>query len=234
MKVPESLRKRAALIAALLLAATLIGCKPVTLKTLELQPGKMHQAQTGSGGSFGFCLSQGDPPQSSFSPGKGQVVVGFDNFLKPGSGPFPCNDVRATVFRGDVPFDVSMFDSIVTADLLFDAQGSVTRSGGEATGTSPPTSHATTLGLATSPLTGQQLFDNDVTMPAGPSFNMGVSSQVRQWIEGRTNLGFVLAGPTGLVDSSNFPKNNDAKVTWYGNFRLRIAYDPAQNPKAPQ
>ena len=45
---------------------------------------------------------------------------------------------------------------------------------------------------------------------------------------------FVLAGPTGLVDLNNLPENNEGKLSWYGNFKLRIVYNPALNPRAPQ
>ncbi len=237
MKVNTTLRKYLTLASLILLALTLTGCDkctPVTLKTIDLQPGRIVQASPGVRGSSGWCLSAGNPPQSSFSPGPRQIIVGFDNFFEAGSDPFPCDDIRAVVFRGAVPFDISQFDSIVTAELLFDAQNSVTRSNGETIGTTPATSHATTLGIATPPLTGKLLFENDVTLAGGSSFNIGVSGQVRDWIGGKPNLGFVLAGPTGLVDSSNPPENNDAKVTWYGNFRLHIVYNPAQNPRAPQ
>lgn len=230
-------RKNVTLALLFLLALTLSGCDrctPVTLKTIELQPGRIAQGTPGVRGSSGWCLSSGNPPASSFSPGPRQIIVGFDNFFEAGSDPFPCDDIRAVVFRGAVPFDVTQFDSVVTVELLFDAQSSIVRNSGGTAGTIPGVSHATTLGVATPPLTGQLLFDNDASLPGGSSFNIGVSGQVRDWIGGKPNLGFVLAGPTGLVNPSNPPENNDAKVTWYGNFRLRVVYNPALNPRAPQ
>jgi hypothetical protein len=67
------------------------------------------------------------------------------------------------------------------------------------------------------------------------SIDVGVSGQVRDWIsKAHPNFGFVIWGPTGPVDPSNPPENNDAKVSWYGNIRLRVIYNPAQNPRAPQ
>jgi hypothetical protein len=219
----------------LLFTISLAGCKPVHLKTLDLTPSKLNTGETGSGGSEGWCFSQGNPPFSSFSAGPDQVLVGFDNFFKAGADPFPCNDLRATVFRGQVEFDVSKFDSIVSADLLFDTVGSVKRESGETTSTSPPTSFATTLGMATSPVSDKFFFDNEVSLNAGPSFDIGVSNQVRDWLDkSHGNNGFVLAGPTGLVDDNNLPENNKAEVSFYGNFKLRIVYNPDQNPKAPQ
>ena len=238
MKTQVISRKSVTFAMLMLLMITLSGCdkcSPVILKTLELQPGRIANGAPGVRGSSGWCLSAGNPPPTSFSPGPRQVMVGFDNFFEAGSDPFPCDDIRAQVFRGAVPFDVSQFDSVVSAELLFDTQGSIIRSGGETTSTSPPTSHATTLGVATPPLTANLFFDNDASLAGGPNINIGVSSQVRDWVDkSKPNLGFVLAGPTGLVDSSNPPENNDAKVSWYGNFRLRIVYNPALNPRAPQ
>lgn len=211
------------------------GCTPNTVKTIELTPVELATGSSGTAGSLGWCLSAGNVPMSPFSPGAGQVMVGFDNFFRAGSGPFPCDDLRAVVFRGVVRFDLSQFDSVGNSTLLFDAQNSIQRSGGETIGTSPATSHATTLGVATQANTGQQPFANDVGLPATHAINIGVASQVQDWVQNtRPNLGFVVAGPTGLVNTSNPPKDNDAKISWYGNFRLRVTYNPAQNPRAPQ
>jgi len=224
-----------ALAAAVLLVVTFSGCdKPVNLKTLELDPTDIQNQGPGSKGSKGVCLSEANPPLSSFSAGPGQAMVGFDNFFNPGTQPFPCDDFRAQVFRAAVVFDVKKFDSITSADLLFDTQNSIVRSNGETTGSSPPKSFATLLGMVTSQSDGIQ-FDGEVPLPAGPSFSLGVSSQVRDWVDNsHSNLGFSLTGPTGLVDHNNIPENNDAKISWYGNFRLRIVYNPKQNPNAPQ
>ncbi len=209
-------------------------CDSVSLKTIEPDPTDIQNQAPGSKGSQGVCFSEADPPLSSFTAGPGQALVGFDNFYKHGTQPFPCDDFRAQVFRAAVLFDVKKFDSITSADLLFDTQNSIVRSNGETTGSSPPKSFANLLGMVTSQSDGIQ-FDNDVPLPAGPSFAIGVSSQVRDWVDNsHTNLGFSLTGPTGLVDHNNIPENNDAKVSWYGNFRLRIVYNPKQNPDAPQ
>ncbi len=212
------------------------GCPPVTLKTLDLSASSAATGTSGVQGSIGWCISAGNPPGTSFSPGAGRVMVGFDDFFKAGSPPFPCNDVRAVVFRAGVMFDVSQFDSIVSADLLFDTVASVSRSNGETTGQNPAQSFATTLGEGTGKFTTKMPDDNEVSLtPASGSIDVGVSSQVRDWItKAHPNFGFVLWGPTGPVDPNNPPEDNDAKVSWYTNFKLRVVYNPAQNPRAPQ
>jgi len=231
-------KTNAILIGLILFALFMSGCdkcSPVALKTMDLKPTATFTGSSGTSGSEGWCFSQGNPPPSSFSAGPGQVMVGFDNFFKPGADPFPCNDLRDTVFRGNVAFDVSQFDSVASADLLFDTQNSIERSNGETTASSPPKSFATVFGTATSTSTGKLPFDNEASLPGGQSIDVGVSSQVRSWVDkSHPNHGFVIAGPTDLVDSSNPPENNQAKVSWYGNFKLRIVYNPAQNPHAPQ
>jgi hypothetical protein len=131
-------------------------------------------------------------------------------------------------------FDVDQFDSIVSADLIFDTDKSIERSNGETVGSSPPKSFATEFGMATS-LDGAISFDREIPMPSGPSYSMGVSSQVRDWVDkSHVNHGFSITGPTGPVDDNHIPENNDAKISWYGNFKLRIVYNPKQNPNAPQ
>lgn len=215
-------------------ALLLAGCDGVSLKTLELQPSDVVARSSGSKGSKGVCLVEADPPFSTFSAGPGQGLAGFDNFYKHGSDPLPCDDFRAQVFGSAVVFDLKDFDDIVSADLLFDTQSSVVRSNDETLGSSPPRSWATELGMATSHEHSIE-FDNAVPLPFGPSFVIGVSDQVRKWIDkSHTNLGFSINGPTGPVDPNHIPENNDAKLSWYGNFRLRIVYNPKQNPNAPQ
>lgn len=211
------------------------GCPPVTLKSTDLSPTNRPTGSSGTAGSVGYCLSAGNIPPSTFSAGSGQVMVGFDNYFEAGSDPFPCDDIRAIVFRGGLRFDLSQFDSIVSAELFFQTDSSVSRTGGATIGTIPGISHATTLGVATQAFSSKMLFDNDAPLAAGPNINVAVTGQVKDWVSNsRPNFGFVLAGPTGLVNSSNPPKNNDAKVSWYSSFRLRITYNPVQNPKAPQ
>lgn len=211
-----------------------LGCPPVTLKTIDLTP-SFATGTSGISGSVGFCLSAGHPPPSSFSVGSAQVMVGFDDFFKAGAPPFPCDDVRAAVFRAGVIFDVSSFDSIVSANLLFDTQASVTRTGGIFLPEAPAISHATTIGVGTQAFTSKMPDTNEASLPGGPSVNVGLSQQVRDWITKTVpNFGFVISGPRGPVDPQNPPKDNNAQVSWYTNLRLRVVYNPAQNPRAPQ
>lgn len=223
----------------LLLLVLCAACTPLprtTIKTLELRPVNVATGKSGVIGSQGWCLSAGNPPPSAFSAGPGQALVGFDNFFQPGSGPFPCDDIRAQIFRGGVLFDVSQFDVIANATLTFTTDASTSRTGGgAAVAQSPAMSHATTLGIATQAFTSHMLFNADAQLPAGPVTQMNVTSQVHEWItNSRPNFGFVIAGPTDAVDHNNPPKNNNALVSLYSTFRLRIAYNPVQNPRAPQ
>jgi hypothetical protein len=212
------------------------GCPPpVTLKTLDLKPISQPTGTSGKAGSMGYCLSAGNAPPSSFSAGPGQVMVGFDNFFRAGAEPFPCDDIRATVFRGGVRFDLSVFDNPTTATLSFDTARSITRVNGQALGTVPGQSLATTLGVATQAFTSTMPETNEAALPAGSTISVTVTGQVGDWVKnGVPNFGFVIGGPTGLVNASNPPKNNDAKISWYQNFNLRVVYNPKLNPRAPQ
>jgi hypothetical protein len=241
MKLDRNLRTRVITRSLIALAALVSicgcdGCPPVTIKTIDLSPSSAATGVSGVAGSIGYCLSPGNPPPTSFSPGPGQVMVGFDDYFKHGTDPFPCNDVRAVVFRVGVIFDLSQFDSVASADLLFDTVASVSRSNGETVGQNPAESFATTLGLGTGPFTSAMPDNNEVSLtPTSGSVDIGVSSQVRDWVNKVSpNFGFVLWGPKGPVDPSNPPEDNDAQVSWYANLKLRVVYNPAQNPRAPQ
>jgi hypothetical protein len=206
----------------------------VRLKTLTLRPASFATGTSGFQGSQGWCLSAGHPPPTTFAPGPGQVMVGFDDFFRRGSGPFPCHDIRAQNFRAGVLFDLSQFDSIVVATLTFDTATSVSRSVG-GTSTSPVRSVATTLGVGTQAFSSAMPDDNQASLPPGPQVTIAVAGQVRDWVDKtRPNFGFVVFGPRDSVDSGNPPRDNDAQLSWYQNFRLEVAYNPALNPRAPQ
>jgi len=161
-------------------------------------------------------------------------MVGYDDWFKAGANPFPCDDLRATNFRGGISFDLSQFDTVATAELLLDAQRSVERSNGEIASAVPPRSFATTLGVGTQPFSSFMPDTNQASLPSSASLVVTVSGQVSDWVtKVAPNFGFVLGGPRGSF-GSNPPKDNDAKVTWYGNVRLRLLYNPALNPRAPQ
>jgi hypothetical protein len=159
-------------------------------------------------------------------------MVGFDNRY---SSTFLCDELRALTFRGLIDFDVSQFDSIVSASLTFEAQRSIERIHAT-TGQVPPKSYANALGLAISPITRHLFYDTEAPLiGSGPSINVAVTQQVKSWLDGsHANNGFVVAGPYDLPSLSDYRENNEAKMTWYGNFKLRIVYKPASNPRAPQ
>ena len=223
--------------ALLMLAVVLNGCG-ATLKTIDLTPSQTFQGFAGGGGAHGFCFSADDPNMNTFSAGPGQLMVGFDDWFRPGAQPFPCDVFRSFVFRAGVKFDVSKFNSIVAASLLFDTAASVSRDNGETVGQSPAFSFANLLGLAHSSLgSDNALTDDDeasLNQTSG-SINVGVSFQVRDLLNGsHANNGFVIGGPMAVPTKDNHPEDNKAQVSWYQNFRLRIVYNPAQNPNAPQ
>jgi len=210
-------------------------CTPVTLKHWDLKPIYQPTGTSGLTGSKGACLSVGEIPPSSFSPGAGQVMVGFDNFFRAGSDPFPCDDIRASVFRGGILFDLAAFDVLATATLSFEAARSISRTNAGTVGSIPGISVATTLGIATQPFTTTMPETDTTSMTAGPNVKVTVSGPVGDWAtKAVPNFGFVLGGPTGLVDGSNPPKNNNASLSWYQKFNLHVVYNPALNPRAPQ
>lgn len=212
----------------------LTGCKSQdTTKVIQLEPVHVSTERLGGAGSRGFCMTVGDVTDSPFAAIPGDILVGFDNFFRPGSGPFPCDDFRARVFLGAVQFDVSKFDDIGTASLTFNVVGSVQRAGGQNIGSSPPASHATTLGMAKSPSSTQ--FDQEVALPAGSGqMRVWVTGQVRDWVDNvHPNFGFVFAGPRPIPDTSHPPKDSDAALSWYRGFKLEIYYNAADNPRAP-
>ncbi len=93
-------------IATALLLQGCEGCTPTRIKTLELRPAPgLATGMTGFASAVGACLSADPGATACTEGGPGQVQVGFDKFFRPGSGPFPCHGVRATIFRGRVPFD---------------------------------------------------------------------------------------------------------------------------------
>ena len=82
-------------------------------------------------------------------------------------------------------------------------------------------------------------YDNDVTVGScgpliSPNCSIDVSHQVNQWLKQQHfNWGFIIAGPKLSTDDP-LPKDNNAQLTWYKNFKLVILYNPALNPRAPQ
>jgi hypothetical protein len=208
-----------------------------TLVTVEIFPVELNTPlNNGIAGSEGYCFSIGDIQGIPYGPNQQQILVGFDDWFKPGTDPLPCNDFRDAIFRGGVRFDLSQFNSIVAANLLFDASDSFSRdASGISLGEMPPVSHGTFLGVATEQFSINMLADNNVPLPPGPNIDLGVTFQVRDWINHtRPNFGFVVWGPSTGVTEDNFPEDNIAQVSFYNNIRLRVIYNSAINPNAPK
>lgn len=213
----------------------LSGCAPATLKIVELQPLLVTTGTTVVSGSFGFCSAQGNTPMTTFSASAGTIMVGYDDYFKAGKPPFACDDVHVSVFRGGVKFDVSQFDAITNAEFQLDTDKSISRSEGKMVRTAAPISYANTLCMATEIFSSKMLCDYPTLLPVGETISLGVTEEVRDWIGmRRNNFGFVLNGPRPDFSAQTPPRDNDAKISWYTNFRLRITYEPALNSRMPQ
>lgn len=235
---PFAIVRPAILARAWVVLAPLIlgGCPPAnTLKTLDLAPVNLATGTSGVAGANGWCTSPGSVPPTTFSPGRGQAIVGFDDYFQPGAQPFPCNHLRDDIFRAGVQFDLLKFKQVGVATLSFDTVNSVSRANGETVGTSPPTSFATTLGVGTQPFSAAFPDTNEVSLPSGPTVSVAVGTQVSAWVMNpASNFGFVIGGPRGPVNLSNPPEDNDAQISTYQNFHLTVVYNPTLNPNAPQ
>ena len=241
--------KRASI--AIALGLLLAGCPrtPITLKTVALSPSQIN-------GSYQYWYSQNAwcsvplPGQGLFLNGlgpeplgPGEVYSGFEDIYNKGADPFPCEEQQQTLYRGQVAFDLGQFDSIVDATLNFDVAQSLAENGG-VNNQIPPVSNATTLGMSTGTSSGSNgpyfwNFDNPVSLPScgpliKPNCSVDVSTQARAWAtNSHANFGFILTGPI-LDFPSNLPKDNNGNVSWYNDFQLKVIYNPAQNPRAPQ
>jgi hypothetical protein len=235
MSAPASTRSATRTATIAMLTLLLYGCPPVPIKLVDLAPVNLATGTSGVAGAEGYCLSGGSVPPVAFSPGPGQVLVGFDDFFQPGAQPFPCDHLRDANFRAGVQFDLSKFSKVGIATLTFDTVDFVARANGETTGSSPPTSVATTLGVGTQAFSAAFPDTDEVSLPGGPTVSVGVGNQVSNWVTSPgSNFGFVISGPRASIDPNNPPKDNDARVSFYANFRLTVTYNPVLNPNAPQ
>lgn len=238
------MKRALAAIASLLF---LTGCPPRPLKTITLEPSQLNWSSRYWYKQNAWCSvplpGQGIPTEG-LGPepvGPGEVIVGFEDVYFRGADPFPCEEEQETLYRGQVGFDLSRFDSITSATLNFDIAQSLSENGG-VTNQIPPVCYATTLGMSTGANSDYYYydFDNPVSLPSScgplirPSVSIGVTSQVRSWVDkSHANFGFILAGPR-LDFGGDVPKDNDGNVSWYNDFQLVILYNPTQNPRAPQ
>lgn len=241
------MRRVLAIIAA---AFLLPGCPPQgTIKALTLSPTQVT-------GNYQYWYSQTAwcdvplPGQGLFTnglgpetAGPGEAYTGFEDIYDHGADPFPCIEQQQTLYRGQVAFDLSQFNSIGTATLNFNVANSLAENGGVNVQI-PPVSNATTLGMSTGTTDSGNgpyfwNYDNDVSFPScgpliQPNCSVGVTSQVQSWVSGaHQNFGFIIAGPI-LNFPNNLPSDNNGNVTWYSAFQLVVVYNTAQNPHAPQ
>ena len=202
------------------------------LKTLELKPVTLETAKwEGPGVQWGFWCNfytgaNGIMPCDP-TPAPGQTTIGFCDYYDGGTDPFPCVVHYDLYFVGRFTYDLSQFDSVAAATLIFDVvSGSQHQN--------PLKSNATTLGVATQAFLDFQSgipFDNQVDLNKGPHFEFDVSPQVHDWIShARPNFGFILAGPR-LTFPDNLPNDNNSALSAYSNFKIRIVYDPKLNPR---
>ena len=175
--------------------------------------------------------------------GAGELWSGFEDIYNKGADPFPCIEQEQLLYRGQVAFDLSQFDSIVDATLNFNVDSSIAEDGG-VTNQQPPVSNATTLGMSTGTKDEGQGpyfwdFDNPVSLPScgiliAPNCTLDVSTQARAWAsKSHINDGFIIAGPV-LDFPGSLPQDNNGNVSWYSGFQLVVLYNPALNPRAPQ
>jgi hypothetical protein len=176
-----------------------------------------------------------------------QAVSGFDHFYERGDDPLPCVRKQEILYRGNVRFDLSQFDSMAGgfALLKFNLLKSIVN--GRVNDPSP-ICNATTLGMATSsePPSGDSHegshggswdFDNEVSLPAcQPHVSVLVTSQVQKWLTNQhPSFGFVLVGPPltfSSRDTSELASDNNNRASFYGDFQLEITFNRLVNPRA--
>jgi hypothetical protein len=234
-----------------LTAATLLlaGCTTGQLETLTLLPARILPSERRNDDQSGACniplpgqglSTTGTGP--SFQNRPREILVGFEDAFQAGAPPIPCNQKHMILYRGNVAFDLKDFDSIVAATLEYDVIDSFRGENGAAS-QFPPTCAATSIGQASVNLWD---FDDSANLPSTctrpntqdgvekPSFSVGVSGWARSWIKkSHVNAGIVFVGRA--VDfPKDLPEDNKADVTWYGNFRLVILYNPDLNRRLPK
>jgi hypothetical protein len=184
-----------------------------------------------------YCLERLKYPPLKYTGTADQAMVGYENYHDPGTNPFPCPVFRATVIRGTAQFDLAAYDSVLSAILLFDNLHSVDDTGGgPVIGQSPGQSYATRIGMADD-ASHRWTFTDEVSLGwKTRPVEVNVTPHVGKWLSGTPNLGFVLANDLDVPpnDVHRLPTNNDAQITWYGNFRLRLFYNIPDNPRTSQ
>lgn len=256
--------RKLAVVLSTVASVALTGCNPqVVIKSVTLSPTAVNWGAQSYYYSSWEC-SVPLPGQGFFTNGLGMEVInageapsGTDDIYNQGANPAPCTESMQWLYRGNVQFNLSQFDTITSANLQFGLNRSTGGDAGTANTQTPPQCVATVLGLSTGTRddgSGPYYWDYDpntvASMPGptppaacqtliSPLFNIGVSQQVRDWLTpagtpggGFINNGFILAGPN--LGSPGRISDNNSNVSFYNDFHLVIYYNPAQNPRAPQ
>lgn len=235
-KIHTLISKKITFFVLILVFSALSGCgdKP-PLKTVELKPITLETVKwDGPGVQWGFWCNFSAGSNGIMScdptPAPGQATVGFCDYYAGETDLFPCAIHYDLYFLSRFTYDLSKFDKVATATLIFDVvSGSQSQN--------PPKSNATTLGVATQHFIDFPFgipFDKQVDLNEGPHFELNVSPQVSDWTSHtRPNFGFILAGPK-LNFPSTLPDDNDSALSSYSNFKIKIEYNPKLNPRAPQ
>jgi hypothetical protein len=227
----------------------LAGCTTGQLETRTLFPARIVPLEHRNDDQSGACNIP-LPGQGLSTTGTGpgfqnrpkEILVGFEDAFQAGAPPIPCNQKHMILYRGNVAFDLKDFDKIVAATLEYDVTDSFRGVDGAAT-QFPPTCAATLIGQASENIWD---FDDSANLPSTctrpntqgdakkSSFSVGVSGWARSWTKkAHVNAGFVFVGR--VVDfPKDLPEDNKADVTWYGNFRLVILYNPDLNRRVPK
>lgn len=232
--VPRTPRLR---IAVLALAACAGGCaQPWYFRIDEVKPTQAYTRQVGANGGFGFCLSRPDVGSADLPAQEGQAIVGFDDYFAEGTPPFPCDEIRAVSVRAIVKFPLEKYDSVLSAFLMFDTIRSIDRHAGMSLGTIPGKSYATRIGRA-DPSDSAKIIDEQGLGWRTHPVEVNVTSYLPAWLlNPQDNHGFIIADDRPVPrrdDPDAVPRDNDALLSWYGNFRLRILYNVPDNPRTP-
>jgi hypothetical protein len=209
------------------------GCN-VQVKAIDLTPSPWkteNQFVTTEDCSF-WCLGLcpvGLP--GPFPRERGEVVVGFSNAFSPGTDPFPCSDAVNGYYRGGARFELDQFDAIGSAALFFNFHKT------EWNLTPPPaddSAAARLVLLKANDIQSNNTF-NPVDFIASVSHArdhispINVTDVVKaELARGHKQINLV------LVSDEDPGPNNKEWLSWYGDFRLNVIYNPKLNPRAPQ
>lgn len=227
------------------------GCASKILQQ-DLLPSESSSVAVILAGGSPNCITKPVAPKSIQPLRVGSAEsVGFDDYLEPGTQPLPCDTFRAETRRTFFGFDLSKYATVVNAELTLVVERSLTRSGKVVSLEAPPVSHANKLGVATASLkvdgsNAGQLLEDVAELPDamdGDPFDTGtqpvvkvnVSTVVNRMLKGLVpTRTFVLTGPRAEPTPKAYYKDNEAALSWYLVKRLRVTYDAATNPNAPQ